>query len=165
MIKKSDKIHHAHCHGVAVTDVMWHTNARKIRRAVCIGCIVNAVLMVLKMVTGHYGHSDALVADGFHSLNDFAADLIMLMFVGISFRGPDSRYSYGYGKFETFSTFLMSSFLIIVSLIIGYEGIESLVGYSRGMELEQPDIWTVIVVLFAMAAKEGLYHFYSSYVW
>ncbi len=118
--------------------------------------------MVLKMVTGHYGHSDALVADGFHSLNDFAADLIMLMFVGISFRGPDSRYSYGYGKFETFSTFLMSSFLIIVSLIIGYEGIESLVGYSRGMELEQPDIWTVIVVLFAMAAKEGLYHFYSS---
>ena len=162
MIKKSDKIHHAHCHGVAVTDVMWHTNARKIRRAVCIGCIVNAVLMVLKMVTGHYGHSDALVADGFHSLNDFAADLIMLMFVGISFRGPDSRYSYGYGKFETFSTFLMSSFLIIVSLIIGYEGIESLVGYSRGMELEQPDIWTVIVVLFAMAAKEGLYHFYSS---
>ena len=146
MIKKSDKIHHAHCHGVAMTDVMWHTNARKIRRAVCIGCIVNAVLMVLKMVTGHYGHSDALVADGFHSLNDFAADLIMLMFVGISFRGPDSRYSYGYGKFETFSTFLMSSFLIIVSLIIGYEGIESLVGYSRGMELEQPDIWTVIVV-------------------
>ena len=134
MIKKSDKIHHAHCHGVAVTDVMWHTNARKIRRAVCIGCIVNAVLMVLKMVTGHYGHSDALVADGFHSLNDFAADLIMLMFVGISFRGPDSRYSYGYGKFETFSTFLMSSFLIIVSLIIGYEGIESLVGYYRGME-------------------------------
>ncbi len=162
MIKKSDKIHHAHCHGVAVTDVMWHTNARKIRRAVCIGCIVNAVLMVLKMVTGHYGHSDALVADGFHSLNDFAADLIMLMFVGISFRGPDSRYSYGYGKFETFSTFLMSSFLIIVSLIIGYEGIESLVGYSRGMELEQPDIWTVIVVLFSMAAKEGLYHFYST---
>ncbi len=74
--------------------------------------------MVLKMVTGHYGHSDALVADGFHSLNDFAADLIMLMFVGISFRGPDSRYSYGYGKFETFSTFLMSSFLIIVSLIM-----------------------------------------------
>ena len=159
MIKKSDKIHHAHCHGVAVADVMGHTNARKIRRAVGIGCIVNAVLMVLKMVTGHYGHSDALVADGFHSLNDFAADLIMLMFVGISFRGPDSRYSYGYGKFETFSTFLMSSFLIIVSLIIGYEGIESLVGYSRGMELEQPDIWTVIVVLFAMAAKEGLYHF------
>ncbi len=81
MIKKSDKIHHAHCHGVAVADVMGHTNARKIRRAVGIGCIVNAVLMVLKMVTGHYGHSDALVADGFHSLNDFAADLIMLMFV------------------------------------------------------------------------------------
>ena len=35
------------------------------------------------MVTGHYGQSDALVADGFHSLNDFADPfLIMLMFRG-----------------------------------------------------------------------------------
>ena len=162
MIGKSDKIHHAHDHGAAVADVVEHANARKIRKVVGIGCVVNAILMAMKMATDYFGHSDALVADGFHSLNDFAADLIMLGFVGISFRGPDNRYSYGYGKFETFSTFLMSSFLIIVSLMIGYEGIESLVDYARGEQLEQPNIWTVIVVLFAIATKEGLYHFYSA---
>ncbi len=41
------------------------------------------------------------------------------------------------------------------------EGIESLVGYSRGMELEQPDIiWTVIVkFLFCHGSQGGTVSF------
>lgn len=46
------------------------TSARTIRRVVKIGCVVNALLMALKLTAGYLGHSDALVADGFHSLND-----------------------------------------------------------------------------------------------
>ena len=60
-------------------------SARAIRRVVKIGCAVNALLMALKLTAGYLGHSDALVADGFHSLNDVAADLIMLVFIGISY--------------------------------------------------------------------------------
>lgn len=136
-------------------------SARTIRNVVKIGCIVNALLMALKLTAGYLGHSDALVADGFHSLNDLAADFIMLIFVGISYRAADDRYSYGYGKFETFSSFLISAFLIVVALMIGAEAVESFVGYAKGEELQQPDIWTFVVVLFAMACKEGLYRFYS----
>jgi cation diffusion facilitator family transporter len=136
-------------------------SAHAIRRVVRIGCAVNAFLMVLKIVAGHFGHSDALVADGFHSLNDLAADIIMLIFVGISYRAADARYAYGYGKFETFSSFLISAFLIVISLMIGAEAAESVVSYARGEILPQPDIWTFVVVLFAMGCKEGLFHFYS----
>lgn len=136
-------------------------SARTIRRVVKIGCVVNAVLMVLKICTGYFGHSDALVADGFHSLNDLAADLIMLIFVGISYRQADERYAYGYGKFETFSSFLISAFLIVVALMVGTEAIESIIDYAKGETLQQPDIWTVVVVIFAMLCKEGLYRFYS----
>ncbi len=135
--------------------------ARTIRRVVKIGCVVNALLMALKLAAGYLGHSDALVADGFHSLNDLAADLIMLIFVGISYRAADDRYAYGYGKFETFSSFLISAFLIVVACVIGAEAVESIIGYAKGEELDQPDIWTFIVVLFAMACKEGLFRFYS----
>lgn len=135
-------------------------SARIIRRVVKIGCLVNALLMVLKLSAGYFGHSDALMADGFHSLNDLAADIIMLIFIGISYRAADARYSYGYGKFETFSSFLMSSFLILIALMIGCEGVESIVDYAKGETLQQPDIWTFIVVLFAMACKESLFHFY-----
>ena len=38
-----------------------------IKRVTWIGFWVNAVLMVLKIFFGWYGHSDALVADGVHS--------------------------------------------------------------------------------------------------
>lgn len=136
-------------------------SARVIRRVVRIGCVVNALLMILKLSAGYFGHSDALVADGFHSLNDLAADIIMLIFVGISYRTADKNYAYGYGKFETFSSFLISTFLIIIASGIIYEAIESIVGYFNGEVLEQPDIWTVIVVIVAMCCKEGLFRFYS----
>ena len=53
-----------------------------IRRVTLVGFWVNAVLMVLKIIFGIIGHSDALVADGVHSLSDFATDAIVLVFVG-----------------------------------------------------------------------------------
>lgn len=137
------------------------SSAKQIRRVVKIGCMVNILLMALKLSAGYWGHSDALFADGFHSLNDVAADLIMLFFVGISYRKEDERFNYGYGKFETFSAFLMSSFLIFIAIMIGTEGVESIIDYANGESLPQPDIWTVVVVLFAMACKEGLFRFYS----
>jgi len=136
-------------------------SARTIRRVVRIGCAVNALLMAIKLTAGYFGHSDALVADGFHSLNDLAADLIMLIFVGISYRAADDRYAYGYGKFETFSSFLISAVLIVVACVIGVEAAESIVRYARGEELARPDVWTFMVVLFAMACKEVLFRFYS----
>lgn len=138
------------------------SSARMIRHVVTIGCIVNACLMVMKLAAGYFGHSDALVADGFHSLNDLAADLIMLIFVGISYRAADARYAYGYGKFETFSSFLISTFLILVAGMIMFEAVESVIAYCHGEVLPQPDIWTLVVILFAMASKEGLYRYYSA---
>lgn len=136
-------------------------SAHAIRRVVKIGCVVNVLLMCLKLCAGYFGHSDALVADGFHSLNDVAADLIMLVFVGISYKAVDAKYSYGYGKFETFSSFMISVLLLVIACGIWFEAIESIVGYFNGEELAQPDIWTVVVVLVAMVCKEGLYRFYS----
>jgi len=136
-------------------------DAKRIRRIVIIGCAVNAFLMILKLFGGYYGHSAALVADGFHSLNDFAADLIMLMFIGISFRPADGRYSYGYGKFETFSTFLISVFLLFVATHIAIEAVEKIVSYSHGEVLPQPDIWTVVIVLVSICVKEFLFRFYK----
>lgn len=152
--------HHEKPLGQLLPDENSHS-ARTIRKIVKIGCFVNACLMALKLAAGYLGHSDALVADGFHSLNDLAADIIMLIFVGISYRRPDDKYAYGYGKFETFSSFFIASVLIVVAALILREAIESLVGYFQGETLPQPDIWTVVVVIFAIICKEGLYRYYS----
>ena len=137
-------------------------HAREVRRVVTIGCVVNALLMIMKLTVGWFGHSDALFADGFHSLNDVAVDLVMLVFVGISYRGANSRYAYGYGKFETFSSLLISLLMIFIAVMIGIEGVRTIVGYAHGAVLEHPDIWTIFAVIVAMGAKEGLYRFYTA---
>lgn len=67
-----------------------------------VGFWINAVLMILKLVFGYYGKSDALVADGFHSMSDFGTDFIVLSMVGIAYKRADSSHPYGHGKFETF---------------------------------------------------------------
>lgn len=134
--------------------------ARRIRKIVIVGCVINACLMILKLGGGYLGHSDALMADGYHSLNDFAADLIMLVFIGISFRPTDHKYTYGYGKFETFSTFIISIFLLLISFHIMEEGIHTIVEYSHGVAIEKPDIWTVVIIAVAMCAKEFLFRYY-----
>lgn len=136
-------------------------SARLIKRVVIIGCCVNVVLMSLKLCAGYIGNSEALVADGYHSLNDIAADIIMFIFLGFSYRKADENFAYGYGKFGTFASFLMSGLLIVISVVIAAEGIESIIEFADGKELPKPDIWTFIVILFAMACKEGLYRFYS----
>lgn len=134
--------------------------AQVVRKVVTIGCIINFILMSVKLGVGYWGHSDALVADGYHSLNDFAADIIMFTFVGISFRSPDSKYTYGYGKFETFATMLISTFLLIVAVHIGEEAVENIIAYSNGEALEAPSIWAVVTIIFAMCTKEFLYRYY-----
>lgn len=139
-----------------------HPASSKVRRVVIIGCAVNLILMALKLATGYLGHSDALFADGFHSLNDVAADLLMLFFVGLSYRKANEKFPYGYGKFETFSSFLISGVLIVIALVIGFEGVESIVSFADGEELPQPDVWTVVVIVIAMASKEFLFRYYSS---
>lgn len=155
--------HHSHHSHKSLSQIIpdeSSESARTIRRAVEVGCLINILLMVLKLTVGHYGHSDALFADGFHSVNDVAADLIMLVFIGISYKEADNHFAYGYGKFETFASFMMSSFLILIAVMIGYEGVESIISYTHGEPLPQPDIWTLVVVLFAMACKEFLFRFY-----
>lgn len=135
-------------------------NAAYIRKVVITGCVINILLMTAKLAAGYFGHTDALMADGYHSINDVAADLLMLLFVGISYRNPDHRFSYGYGKFETFSTFLISIFLLFVAWHIGYEAVESVKEYASGIDLPQPDLWTVAVVICAICVKEGLFRYY-----
>lgn len=168
MILSKDMKFHQHKHEESIAslsgllDAHDNRDAFLIRRVVITGCLINAMLMAMKLIAGYYGQSDALVADGFHSLNDVAADIVMLLFVGISFRPADERFSYGYGKFQTFSSFLISVALLFVAVEISLEAIESIIDYSHGTVLPQPSVWTIVVVVISMIGKEFLFRYYRS---
>lgn len=130
-----------------------------IRHVTWVGFWVNAVLMVLKVAIGFYGDSDALVADGIHSLSDFATDLIVLIFVGIAYKGADSGHPYGHGKFETFAALAIGVILFGVAVGIGISGTKAVVAAIGGVNPPRPDLWTVVVALLSILAKEWLFHY------
>lgn len=129
-----------------------------IRRITLVGFGVNAALMLLKIVFGLIGHSDALVADGVHSFSDFATDLIVLIFVGLAYKNADEDHPYGHGKYETFSTLLIAVALLLVAMGIGMQGAYSIFDAMHGVALPRPDVFTLIVAAVSIATKEMLYH-------
>lgn len=133
------------------------TEVAVIRRITWIGFWVNAVLMLLKLFFGYWGHSDALVADGFHSLSDFGTDFIVLIFVGVAYKSADDSHPYGHGKYETLATLLIAFVLLAVAVGISWGGIDAIISFFNGNELPRPDVWTIIVAIASIAAKEWLF--------
>lgn len=133
---------------------------RTVRRVTMTGFWVNAALMVLKIFFGIYGHSDALVADGVHSLSDFATDVVVLIFVGMAYKAADSDHPYGHGKYETLATLLIAVALVAVGAGIAYGGVTTIIGVASGSEtLLRPDVWTLVVVLLSIVSKEWLFRY------
>ncbi len=130
-----------------------------IRRVTWVGFWINAMLMVLKLAVGYLGHSDALVADGYHSLSDFATDFIVLAFIGIAYKKADDDHPYGHGKYETLASLIIGVALLIVAVAIGWEGAEAFIQALNGEVLPLPDIWTLVVAIFSIISKEYLFRY------
>lgn len=132
---------------------------RIIRQVTMVGFWINAVLVVLKLFFGYWGHSDALVADGYHSISDFITDLIVIVFAGKAYRKADKEHPYGHGKFETFASLIIGVILMLVALFIFYEGLVRIISALNGAILERPDVWTIIVAVISIGAKEWCYRY------
>lgn len=135
-----------------------------IRKVTMVGFWINACLVVLKLFFGYWGHSDALVADGYHSLSDFVTDLLVIIFVGIAYRRADHDHPYGHGKFETVASVLIAFILFLVAVGIGWQGVNSIIATTvYGEILPRPDIWTLIVAVVSILSKEFCYRYTMVY--
>lgn len=130
-----------------------------VRRVTWVGFGVNAVLAVAKVIIGIFGRSDAMVADGVHSLSDFLTDIAVLVFIGLSRRKADGDHQYGHGKFETFSTMLIAAFLIAVGVGMGVGGVGTIVDVASGQPLGAPSMLVFWTAVASIASKEWLYRY------
>ncbi len=138
---------------------MSDSKIKQIRRVTLAGLWINVVLVVLKLAVGYSGHSDALVADGYHSFSDFVTDFIVLAFVAASCKKADSDHPYGHGKYETVATVLIGLILLVVSVLIGVGGAEKFIAALRGEVLPRPDMLTLCVAAVSILLKEGCYRY------
>lgn len=130
---------------------------KQINKVTIVGFFVNLLLTIAKVIAGIIGKSSAMVADGIHSLSDFATDIIVLVFVKYSSKDLDQDHKYGHGKFETFATMIIAFALLAVGIGIFWSGLNKVIAALKGEIIEQPGIIALYAALVSIVSKEALY--------
>ncbi len=120
------------------------------------GLIVNLVLAIGKLIVGYIGHSQALIADGLHSLSDLVSDGLVLMATHHSNTEADEDHPYGHARYETFATIALAVLLFAVGIGIGGDAIYRLTDYES---IIAPSMMTLWIAGLSIASKEILYQY------
>ncbi len=128
-----------------------------------ISIILNVLLGIFKIIVGVLGKSGALIADGIHSFSDFVSDIIVLIGIKIGEKPVDEGHNYGHGKFETFSTVILGTILLIAGIMIFWKASLRIYAFYQGEMLVQPGSLTLAVAALSILVKELLYR-YTKYV-
>lgn len=94
-----------------------HTSAQRAvaaSRSTWVSVGVNLVLTVTQIVVGVLAKSQALVADGIHSLSDLVADFVVLFANHHSQKDADVDHPYGHQRFETAASLVLGVLLLAV---------------------------------------------------
>lgn len=131
-----------------------------IRNVTLIGVVANVILAFVKIVFGLLGHSQALVADGLHSLSDLISDGVVLVAARYSSQDADADHPYGHGRFETVATVAVGFALILVAVGMLWDASLRLLNPAL---LWQPTGLALAITVVSILAKEALYH-YTLYI-
>ena len=127
-----------------------------IRRVSIVGGVVDGLLGVVKVAIGQIGHSQALVADGVHSLSDLATDVLVIWAARHASEDPDEKHPYGHERIQTIATVVLATLLILVGAGFMIDAVDRL---RDPGELQHPG-WLVLgAALFSTLSKEALYHY------
>ena len=132
------------------------SNYHAARKVTWISIGVNVLLTVLQLLVGFFGKSQALMADGLHSLSDLLSDFMVLFANSKSHRRADADHPYGHARFETATTLLLGLLLL---------GLGAALLWGAGMRLRDPQALqsvhpaTLWVAIFTLVAKEGLFRY------
>jgi cation diffusion facilitator family transporter len=126
------------------------------RRVAMVAMLSNAVLVIGQVVAGTIGHSQALVADGMHTLSDLSVDLLVLYALKHSVKEADEEHPYGHARIETAATLVLGLVLLLVGLAIGTRAGFRLVGQGPFITPSTLTLWVAGVTILA---KEGLYQY------
>lgn len=129
---------------------------RETARVTIVGGVLDLILGIAKLVAGYFTYSQALIADGIHSLSDLATDGMVLYAARHSNVEPDAEHPYGHGRFETIATVGLAVALVLVASGIGFTAIKRLFEPEL---LPHPGVWGLLVATLSIISKEWIYHY------
>ena len=121
-----------------------------IRVAAIIASLGNATLAILKIITGMFAGSGALIADGIDSSADVLIGVITLAIVRIISKPADEEHPWGHGRAETVATALLSFTLFFMGAQLIFNSASTLLSGERQLV---PSAIAIVVTLISIAGK------------
>ncbi len=147
---------HSHSHTPIAFEPVDPERFAAARKSTWVSIWINVLLTVLQLVIGFFGRSQALMADGLHSLSDLLSDFMVLFANRHGNRHADANHPYGHARIETAATLILGVTLAVLGVLL-------LV--AAGMRLQNPQNiqavhpMTLWVALLTLISKEGLFRY------
>lgn len=127
---------------------------RRKQRATLVGAAVNLPLGLLKLVAGYFGRSEALIADGVHSLSDLVSDAVVLAAIRVGAKSADHDHPYGHARIETVATAFVGMLLIVTAGFIAWNAGVVLLGGATPVVPGWPALAAAVA---SLVLKEALF--------
>jgi cation diffusion facilitator family transporter len=117
---------------------------------------VNVVLSTVQIVVGVLAKSQALVADGIHSLSDLVSDFVVLFASHHGKKDADEDHPYGHQRFETAASLVLGLLLLAVGAGMLWSAFRKLENPETVQQVHVIALW---VACAALIAKEALFRY------
>jgi len=125
-------------------------------KSTLVSVMVNLLLTTAQVVTGVLAHSQALVADGIHSLSDLIADFVVLLANRHSHKEADDDHQYGHHRYETAASLALGVLLLVVGIGMLWSAVHKLTTPEDIPKVQSIALW---VAGLALVSKELLFRY------
>lgn len=118
-----------------------------------ISIVGNVLLTILKLISGIFSHSMAMISDAIHSLSDVFSTVVVMIGIKLSNRKPDKEHPYGHERLECVAASILAVMLFATGLGIGIMGLKNIA--NKNMVI--PGLFALIIALVSIISKEAMY--------
>ncbi len=130
-------------------------------RVSTVSIAVNLILSLLKLVTGIFGKSNAMISDAIHSASDVFSTVVVIVGVKMAQKKADEEHPYGHERMECAAAMILAMLLAVVGFGIGASGIQKILsGNSDAFVI--PTLLPLIAAVVSIAVKEWMFWYTKS---
>ncbi len=136
------------------------TEKRIIRKTTFWATVLNFLLAVMKILTGIFGRSTALISDAVNSIGDVATAIAAMVAALFARKEKDADHQYGHEKYESMVSVFIGVALIISAFEIGKNAVFAIYRFiAEGAVIEPPSYVALIAAFATILVKEIMYRF------
>ncbi len=125
------------------------------KKVTLVTLFINLLLSIAKIIIGIIFFSQAIVADGIHSVSDVISTLAVWVAIRISREPADKNHPYGHGRAEAIAAKFIGLILLLTGLVLIKDSIMTIVNRN----FQEPGSFNIGIAVVSIIAKEWMYHY------